>query len=99
MPVDVAEVLLLLLTVRVSVGVGPVGAPLFGRAAVALGSTTTGFDALRPVAASTRPAFGFSPAMFAKVVVAARTADLAGGAILMGDAGFSGEVGCEKCGF
>lgn len=97
-PVDVAEVLLLLLTVRVSVAVGPVGAPLLGRTADVLGSIA-GFDALRPVAATVRPDFGFSPTICARVVVAARTAVLAGDATLIGDAGFSGEVGRKRCGF
>lgn len=97
MPVDAAEVLLLLLTVRVSTAVGAVGAPLLERAADPLGSEI-GFDALRPVPATVLPDFGFSPTMFARVVVAARTALLAGDAILIGDADFSGDVGRERCG-
>jgi len=97
-PVDVAEVLLLLLTVRFSAATGPVGAALLGRAADALGSVTS-FDILRPVAATVRPGFDFSPTIFARVVVAARAAVLAGDVILIGDAGFNGEVGRERCGF
>lgn len=97
-PVDTAEVLLLLLTVRFSAVAGPVGAALLGRAADALGSIT-GFDALRPIAATVRPGFDFSPTIFASVVVAARATDLAGDTILIGDTGFNGEVGRERYGF
>lgn len=95
-PVDIFDVLLLLLAQRISATAGACvfAAPRLVRDtagfAVAL---AVGFVAFLPVVALERVGFGFSLTIFAKLAVAAIAAHFAGDG---GSAGFRGEAGCDE---
>lgn len=98
---EVAEILLWLLTVRISATGGGASTPRFGRVDVGLVAAAVGFVTFRPVAGLPRIGFGFSATASARCAVAAMAADLAGEVGLVGGScfdgliNFRGEAGCE----
>lgn len=99
-PSDALDILLVLLTFRISSGscVGP--APLFARVFAAF--VAVGLLALRAVPALGRPNLAFAPTIVARLAVAAAAAALAGdvvGTTLIGERGFRGEAGRETYDF
>lgn len=91
-PVEALDILLVLLTFRTSSGSCAACAPRF---VVAPGpfAVPVELEALRPVPAFGRPAFGFSPTILARLAVAAAAAAFAGDATLTGEIGFRGDAG------
>lgn len=89
-PVEVLEVLLLLLTDRSTAGSCMTGAPRFDRVTAILGAAG-GFVAFRAGAAFPRTIFGFSGTK--NTTGAATPISLVGEATLRGEAGLSGENG------
>lgn len=96
-PVEMAEMLLWLLTFLTSSDSLATSTPRFGLTAAAF--VVVGLVALRPPAAFGRPGLAFSFTMLARSAVAAAAAALAGDANLIGEIGFRGDVGSAKCGF
>ena len=96
-PVEMADMLLWLLTFLPSSDSLAASTPRFGLAAAAF--VVVGLVALRPPTAFGRPGLAFSFTMLARSAVAAAAAALAGDASLIGEMVFRGDVGSAKCAF
>ena len=99
---EVVEIVLWLLTVRISGIGGGASTPRLGRVDVGLVLAVVGLVGFRPVAPFPRVGFGFSATASAICVVAAIAADFAGDIGLVGESNFeglinlSGDAGCER---
>ena len=99
---EVVEILLWLLTVRISGIGGGASTPRFGRVDVALVAAAAELVAFRPVAAFPRIGFAFSATASARCAVAAIAADFAGDIGLAGEScldgliSLRGDAGCER---
>ena len=97
-PVEVLEMLLLLLTDRFAGASGTTGAPRFDLVTASFGAAG-GFVALRAGAGLPRASFGSSLTEPAIVAGAATVVSLAGEAAFRGEAGFRGETGRARYDF
>ena len=99
---EVVEIVLWLLTVRISGIGGGASTPRLGRVDVGLVIADVGLIGFRPVAPLPRVGFGFSATASAICVVAAIAADFAVDTGLLGENNFeglinlSGDAGCER---